>query len=71
MEKVYEALRLARLGWLPKENYWIYFKKDGSAIEVCAEENKRDGWLGFFVEDDSRLSGIANIAERKTKWRKM
>ena len=71
MEKIYEVLRKARLGWFPAENYWIYFKKDGSAVEVNAEEDKRDGWLGFFVEDDTRLPGIVNIAERKTKWRKM
>ena len=71
MEEVYKAVDRARASGLPKENYWIYFKKDGSAIDAYAEENKRKGWLGFFVEDDSRLISIAGVAQKKTNWRKM
>ena len=70
MEEVRKAVDRARANGLPKENYWIYFKKDGTAIEAYAEENKRKGWLGFFVEDDSRLIGIAGVAQKKTNWRK-
>lgn len=71
MEEIRKAIDLARAQGLPKENYWIYFKKDGTAIDASAEENKRKGYVGFFVEDDSRLSGIAHVAQRKTNWRKM
>lgn len=70
MEEVRKAVDRARANGLPKENYWIYFKKDGTAVEAYAEENKRKGWLGFFVEDDSRLIGIAGVAQKKTNWRK-
>lgn len=69
MEKVLKAVSQARENGLPKENYWLYFKKNGTAVEASAEENKRNGYLGFFVEDDSRLATIANIAEKKAKWR--
>ena len=70
MEEVRKAVDRARANGLPKENYWIYFKKDGTAVDAYAEENKRKGWLGFFVEDDSRLIGIAGVAQKKTNWRK-
>ena len=70
MEEIRKAVATARANGLPEENYWIYFKKDGTAIEAYAEENKRKGWLGFFVEDDSRLIGIAGVAQKKTNWRK-
>ena len=70
MEEIYKAIDFARSRGLPKENYWLYFKKDGSKIDAWKDEKKRDAWRGFFVEDDSRLVTIAGIAERKTKWRK-
>jgi hypothetical protein len=70
MEEVYKAVEKARSQGLPKENYWIYFKKDGTAVDAHADENKRKGWLGFFVEDDTRLTGIAGIAQKKTMWRR-
>lgn len=70
MEEVYSAVATARANGLPEENYWIYFKKDGTAVDVSKEENKRKDYIGFFVEDDTRLATIANIAQRKTKWRK-
>lgn len=52
---------------LPSENYWLYFKKDGSAIDVSKEENKRKDYIGFFVEDDTRINHIVEIAVRKVK----
>jgi hypothetical protein len=70
MEKIYKAIELARSKGLPQENYWLYFKKDGSKVEAHKDEKKRGAWVGFFVEDDSRITTIAKIAERKTKWRK-
>lgn len=70
MEEIYKAVTQARTKGLPKENYWLYFKKDGTAVDAHAEENKRKGWLGFFVEDDGRLPSIAGVAQKKTLWRK-
>lgn len=70
MEEVYKAVELARAQGLPKENYWLYFKKNGTAVEAYEVENKRPGWLGFFVEDDSRIPSIVGIAKKKTIWRK-
>ena len=69
MEEILKAIDRAREKGLPKENYWLYFKKNGTAVDVSAEENKRNGYLGFFVEDDSRLATIAGIAQKKAKWR--
>ncbi len=71
MEEIYKTIARARENGLPKENYWLYFKKGGTAVEAKEKENKRNGWLGFFVEDDTRLASIANIATRKANWRKM
>lgn len=70
MEEIYKAVALARANGLPKENYWIYFKRDGTKIDAHGRENKRKGWLGFFVEDDTKLPTIAGVAQRKTNWRK-
>ena len=44
MEEIRKAVALARAHGLPAENYWIYFKKDGTAIDASAEENKRKGY---------------------------
>ena len=52
---------------LPSENYWLYFKKDGTAIDASKEENKRKDYIGFFVEDDTRINHIIEIAVRKIK----
>lgn len=70
MEEAYKAVELARAKGLPKENYWLYFKKNSTAVEAYEVENKRAGWLGFFVEDDSRIPSIAGIVKKKTIWRK-
>ena len=70
MEEIYNAIAIARKNGMGLENYWLYFKKDGTAIDASQEENKRKGYLGFFVEDDSRLNGISGLAQKKTKWRK-
>ena len=40
-------MALARSNGLPLENYWLYFKKDGTAVDAYAEENKRKGWVGL------------------------
>lgn len=71
MEEIRRAVALARSNGMGLENYWLYFKKDGTSVEASQDENKRDGYLGFFVEDDTRLAGIAGVAQRKTSWRKM
>jgi hypothetical protein len=39
-------------------------------VEAYGGENRRNGWLGFFVEDDSRIPGIVGIARKKASWRK-
>ena len=69
-DDVYRAVERARHLGLPKENYWLYFEKNGAAVEAYGEENRRNGWLGFFVEDDSRIPGIVGIARKKASWRK-
>lgn len=70
MEEAYKAVELARAKGLPKENYWLYFKKNSTAVEAYEVENKRPGWFGFFVENDSRIPSIAGIVKKKTIWRK-
>lgn len=70
MEEIYNAIALARSKGLPKENYWLYFKRDGTKIEARKSENKRKEWIGFFVEDDTKLFVVAGVAQRKTNWRK-
>ena len=53
-----------------QENYWLYFKKDGTAVDASQEENKRKDYIGFFVEDDTKLGTVAGVAQKKTSWRK-
>ena len=63
--KAIHDLRLA--GKLRAENYWLYVgktKKDAFALD---EEHKTPGYIGFFVEDDTRLPKIAEIATKKIK----
>jgi hypothetical protein len=69
MEKIYQAVSRARGSGLPETNYWLYFKKDGTEIRAFEIENKTPGWIGYFVEDDSKLSAIYAV-EQKKKWRK-
>lgn len=69
MEKIYQAVSRARGCGLPEENYWLYFKNDGTEIKAIETEKKTPGWIGYFVEDDSKLPAIYAI-EQKKKWRK-
>lgn len=65
---VYDAIAFAREKYgLPHENYWLYVKKDGKKLLAFAEEHKNKEYIGFFVEDDSRIPGIMKIAESKIK----
>ena len=65
---IYTAVHKARLaGELRAENYWLYVKKDGTQAFAREEENKTEGYIGYFVEDDTRLNGIADVAEKKIK----
>lgn len=67
MKMLRDVIESARSEGLPKENYWVYFKKDGTRIEAAAEEKKRRDFIGFFVEDDSRLQSINDIAMKKIR----
>lgn len=66
-----KALTEARSKGLQWENYWIYFRKSDGSIEFRAEEDKRDGYIGYFVEDDTRLPSICELASRKIKVKKI
>ena len=64
----YSAVERARVNSsLPTENYWLYVKKDGTGFLAFAEEHKNPDYIGFFVEDDSRIPGILKVAESKIK----
>ncbi len=52
---------------LPAENYWLYIKKTGDDAVAYAEEHKNEDYIGFFVEDDSRINGILRVAESKIR----
>ena len=67
-ELINTAIHKARLaGDLRAENYWLYIKKDGTQAFAVEEEKKTEGYVGYFVEDDTRLQGIAEVAEKKIK----
>ena len=70
MEEIYNAVRKARSLGMGQENYWLYFKKDGTAVDASQEENKRKDYIGFFVEDDTKLGTVAGVAQKKTSWRR-
>lgn len=50
-------------------NYWLYFSKNIQIdkYKVFNAENKTKGYIGFFVEDNSRLKGIYDVAKSKIK----
>lgn len=50
-------------------NYWLYFSKNIQIdkYKVFNAENKTKGYIGFFVEDNSRLKGIYEVAKSKIK----
>lgn len=50
-------------------NYWLYFSKNIQIdkYKVFNVENKTKGYIGFFVEDNSRIKGIYDVARSKIK----
>lgn len=50
-------------------NYWLYFSKNIQIdkYKVFNAENKTKGYIGFFVEDNSRIKGIYDVAKSKIK----
>ena len=50
-------------------NYWLYFSKNIQIDKYKAfnVENKTKGYIGFFVEDNSRIKGIYEVAKSKIK----
>lgn len=50
-------------------NYWLYFSKNIQIdkYKVFNAENKTKGYIGFFVEDNSRIKGIYEVAKSKIK----
>lgn len=50
-------------------NYWLYFSKNIQIdkYKVFNVENKTKGYIGFFVEDNSRIKGIYDVAKSKIK----
>ena len=50
-------------------NYWLYFSKNIQIDKYKAfnVENKTKGYIGFFVEDNSRLKSVYEVAKSKIK----
>ena len=68
-ELIMMAVTVARTQSTPlkKENYWLYVKKDGTQAFARDTEKKTDGYVGYFVEDDTRLNGISEVVNKKIK----
>jgi len=64
-EKILEVVKRLRNEGLNTENYWLYIRKDGSGVSASNEEQPEENAIGYFVEDDSRLKGICNLAKRR------
>lgn len=62
-----EINRLRAQGKIPYENYWIYLNRDcPGGIKAKAQEEKEEGYIGYFVEDDTRLAGILKCHQKRT-----
>lgn len=50
-------------------NYWLYLPKNIqiSKWKAYNSENKTKGYIGFFVEDNSRIRSIYEVAKAKIK----
>lgn len=67
-DEVLKAVNVSREYFnLKRENYWVYFAKDGSKFTPFNDEHKEEGFIGYFVEDDSRLRSIYNIAQKRIR----
>ena len=52
---------------LTQENYWLYVSNDGERVEARNNEKKREGYTGYFVEDDTRIKGIHTIIQKRVR----
>lgn len=52
---------------LTDTNYWVYISVDGIKCEVRNREKKKAGYVGYFVEDDTKLKNIHTTMLRKIK----
>lgn len=52
---------------LTQGNYWLYVSNDGTRCEARNNEKKREGYTGYFVENDSRIKGIHTVILRKLR----
>ena len=66
-EKAIDAGR--KTGVIGRENYWLFIRKDNpdDCVVLGQGEESVDripGYIGYFVEDDTRLPGIMLCYER-------
>lgn len=50
---------------LPLQNYWLYIGVDD--VKASEKENKQEGYIGYFIEDDTRLKKVFEIALKNNK----
>ena len=64
--KIQKQLKVLRsTNEFPKENYWLYISKENKdEFQIEATENKKEGFVGYFVEDDERLLKIIDLIIR-------
>lgn len=67
VNKVLEELRKENF---PKENYWFYVGKETNDFKLKATEEREDGFIGYFIEDDKKLGKIINLVLTYKKLKK-
>ena len=52
---------------LATENYWLYLSLDGGIVQVSQEERKREGYIGYFIEDDNKLRRVFDVFLKRVR----
>ena len=60
-DRILNVVNAARNHGLATDNYWLYMAKDGTEVNASNEENKQSGFIGYFIEDDSKLRRVFDV----------
>ena len=67
LNDLYRQIYMARSSGLPLENYWLYVSADGTEMKVSGEEDRTEGYTGYFIEDDTRLKRVYDIICKRVR----
>lgn len=67
LNDIQRRINISRDSGLPYENYWLYVSADGTEMKVSGEEDRTEGYTGYFIEDDTRLRKVYEIICKRVR----